>query len=93
MRRVVALLAGVSLLSFSIVYAKGPHGGGPAGPKPYQGAGIGKEISGEAKTEAKQEKREFGQTVREEAQNKTRIMEHKELKEQKKEQKRAKTDP
>jgi hypothetical protein len=88
MKRVLALLAGVSLLSFSTVYAKGPQGGGPAGPKPYQGAGIGKEVSGEAKTKAKQEKREFGQTVREEAQNKTRIMEHKELKEQKKEQKR-----
>ena len=39
--------------------------GGPAGPKPYQGTGIGKEVIGEAKTEAKQEKREFGQTVRE----------------------------
>jgi len=34
MKRVLALLAGVSLLSFSTVYAKGPHGGGPAGPKP-----------------------------------------------------------
>jgi hypothetical protein len=60
MKGVLALLASVFLLSFSIVYAKGPHGGGPAGPKPYQGAGIGKEVSGEAKTEAKQEKREFG---------------------------------
>ena len=39
---VLALLAGVSLLSFSTVYAKGPQGGGPAGPKPYHGAGIGK---------------------------------------------------
>jgi hypothetical protein len=88
MKRVLALLAGVSLLSFSTVYAKGPHGGGPAGPKPYQGAGVGKEVSGEAKREAKQEGQGFGQTVREEAQNKTRLMEHKELKEQKKEQKR-----
>jgi len=93
MKRVLALLAGVSLLSFSTVYAKGPHGGGPAGPKPYQGAGIGKEVSGEAKREAKQEKREFGQTVKEEAHNKTRIMEHKELKEQKREQKRIHKQP
>ncbi|MFZ8832225.1 MAG: hypothetical protein ACO2OY_08780 [Thermodesulfobacteriaceae bacterium] len=88
MKRVLVLLAGVSLLSFFTVYAKGPHGGGPAGPKPYHGAGIGKEVSKEAKIKAKQEKREFGQTVREKAQNKTRIMEHKELIEQKKEQKR-----
>ena len=94
MKRVLALLAGVSLLSFSTVYAKGSYGGGPAGPKPYQGAGIGKEVSGEAKPEAKQEKREFGQTVREEAQNKTRIMEHKEQKkEQKREQKRIHKQP
>jgi len=44
-------------LSFSTVYGKGPQGGGPAGPKSYHGAGIGKEVSKEAKIKAKQEKR------------------------------------
>jgi hypothetical protein len=87
MRRLVALLAGISLLGFSAVYAKGPQGG-PAAPKPYQGAGIGKEVSEEAKTEAKDEKQKFGQVVKEEAQNKTRIIKHKELKQQQKEQKK-----
>jgi hypothetical protein len=59
-----------------------------AGPKPYQGAGIGKEVSEEAKTKAKSEKQEFGQVVKEEAQNKTRIIKHKALKQQQKEQKK-----
>jgi hypothetical protein len=50
MRKFVALLVGISLLGLSNVYAKGPQGGlEKAGPKPYQEAGIGKEVSNATK--------------------------------------------
>ena len=86
MKKFVALLVGVSLLGFSTVYAKGPQGGPEkAGPKPYQGAGIGKEVSEEAKElKGQEEKKEFGQTVREKAREKSRIRAHKRLKKQQK---------
>uniref|UniRef100_A0A7C4NT41 Uncharacterized protein n=1 Tax=Thermodesulfobacterium geofontis TaxID=1295609 RepID=A0A7C4NT41_9BACT len=82
MKRFIAFLAGLSLLGFSTVYAKGPQGGPEkAGPKPYQGAGIGKEVSEEAKElKGQEEKKEFGQTIREKAREKSRIRAHKRLK-------------
>ncbi|WP_240702830.1 hypothetical protein [Thermodesulfobacterium sp. TA1] len=84
MKKLVAILAGVSLLGFSAVYAKGPQGG-PAGPKPYQGAGIGKEVSNATKElKGEESKKGFGKTVRERAREKSRIREHKELKKQEK---------
>jgi hypothetical protein len=92
MKRFVAFLVGVSLLGLSAVYAKGPQGGPEkAGPKPYQGAGIGKEVSNATKElKGQEEKKGFGQTVRERAREKSRIQEHKELKKQQKIQKQIK---
>jgi len=57
----------------------------------YQGAGIGKEVSEEAKElKGEEEKKEFGQTVRERAGEKSRIREHKRFKKQQKIQKQTK---
>lgn len=81
MKKLVALLTALSFLSFLPAYAKGPQGGAEkGGPKPYQGAGIGKEVSTEAK-EMKEtgNKTQFGETVRTQAQEKTRIQEHKKI--------------
>ncbi len=92
MKRFIAFLVGTSLLGISALYAKGPQGGPEkAGPKPYQGAGIGKEVSEEAKElKGEEEKKEFGQTVRERAREKSRIREHKRFKKQQKIQKQTK---
>jgi hypothetical protein len=92
MKKFVAFLVGASLLGLSTVYAKGPKGGPEkAGPKPYQGAGIGKEVSNATKElKGQEEKKEFGQTVKEIAREKSRIQKHKELKKQQKIQKQTK---
>ena len=94
MKKFVAFLVGFSLLGVAPIYAKGPQGGlGKAGPKPHQGAGIGKEVSKEAKAlRGQKEKKEFGETVRERAHEKSRIEEHKELKKQKTTQKHTKKE-
>ncbi|HAA83910.1 MAG: Uncharacterized protein XD42_1051 [Thermodesulfobacterium sp. 37_54] len=85
MRKLIALLVGVSLLGFSLGYAQGPKEG-PAGPKPYQGAGIGKEVSNATKQlKGEEAKKGFGKQVRERAREKSRIREHKALKQQQKE--------
>lgn len=97
MRKLVALMVSALVLSSGVVYAKGPQGGpsqpGPQiGQKQYQGAGIGKEVSTQAK-EIKQTnatKGEFGQTVRERAREKERIQEHKQIKQQQHQPKKLK---
>lgn len=75
MKKLVAFLAAISILSILPAYAKGPRGD-----KNYQGAGIGKEVSTEAKElKGTENKTQFGETVRTKAQEKTRIQEHKRL--------------
>ncbi|PMP66895.1 MAG: hypothetical protein C0190_04455 [Thermodesulfobacterium geofontis] len=83
MKKVLVLLTAISIFGLSTVYAGGPQGAGK-GPKPYQGAGIGKEVSTEAKElKGTENKTQFGETVRTQAQEKTRIQEHKRIKLQK----------
>lgn len=75
MKRQISVLGGIFLLCLGTNYALATEGA------PYQGAGIGKEVSSEAK-EIKTynaTKGEFGETVRERAREKTRIQMHKEL--------------
>lgn len=78
---VVALL--VISGSFLSAYGKGPAKG--ATPR---GAGIGGTVREEAQGQRFVEDKGLGETVRETASNKTRIMEHKRIREQKKEQKK-----
>jgi hypothetical protein len=68
MKRFVAFLVGISLLGLSNVYAKGPQGGPEkAGPKPYQGAGIGKEVSNATKElKGQEEKKDFDKLLEKE---------------------------
>lgn len=82
MKKLVALVVGILILGSGLVYAKNPQGEpSQASPKTYKGAGIGKEVSTQAKEikEANATKGEFGQTVREKAKEKKRIQQHKEL--------------
>lgn len=91
MKKWVITFLGIFLLCNSI-YAKGPKGSSyQGGNKSYQGAGIGKEVSSEAKEikESNATKGEFGQTVRERARQKTRIQLHKQLKIQQKEERKS----
>lgn len=97
MRKLVALGVSVLVLGSGLVYAKEPQGGpSQAGhqtsSKQYKGAGIGKEVSTQAK-EIKQTnatKGEFGQAVKERAREKERIQEHKQIKQQQHQQKKLK---
>lgn len=80
----------VCLLAFSILgFLPAAYAGKKETPKPYHGAGIGKEVSTQAKElKGTENKTGFGETVRTQAQEKTRIQEHKELKKESKIHKR-----
>jgi len=73
------IVSGVAVvLTVSGSFAKGP-GAKKAGPNLYKGAGIGPEVSQEAKSLKNTEnKTDFGKNVRESARDKERIELHKE---------------
>ncbi len=88
MKKGALILVGISFFIFSVGYAKGPEGK-KGEVKPYYGAGIGKEVSNATKELKGEEKKGFGQTVREKARDKTRIRVHQERIEKKKEEKQT----
>jgi len=91
MKKWVIVLFGIFLLC-NPIYAKGPKGlPYQGGNKSYQGAGIGREVSSEAKEikESNATKGGFGESVRERARQKTRIQLHKQLKIQQKEERKS----
>lgn len=83
MKRLIVIISWIFLLFVGSIYAKGPKD------TSYQGAGIGKEVSSEAKEikESNATKGGFGETVRERARERSRIQLHKQLMKQKKEEK------
>lgn len=82
MREILLILGVIFLVFTASVYAKGPKSGPHSmEDKPYKGAGIGREVSSEAKElkASNATKGEFGETVRERARDKKRIQIHKEM--------------
>jgi hypothetical protein len=87
MKRLISFaISSILFLSPGILYSSKKEG-----VKEFKGAGIGKEVSGEAKTlKGEKGKKDFGKEVSEEAKEKRRIEEHKEEMKEKQETKKNK---